>query len=186
MGKHHNTEKMLKGRVGETLIEQLLSKLDYKVFRFGYETTMQSLVNLGINLQDNETKRRINVMPDFLVIDPKGEMVLVEVKLITKELKETHYLQRFIDDIQKLKKYFPECLYIVIDGEEENPIKACRINEFTCFDDFKPLANFLSFKEEDCGTIMEIEDFAQWFCKNNIIGKKNIDKKLKEDRNSKI
>lgn len=78
MGK---TENMLKGRMAETLVEELLRKSGNVVYRFGYEAITQNLVQLESNLQrDNEASERLRAMPDFIVIDRSGKTSFLEVK----------------------------------------------------------------------------------------------------------
>lgn len=36
-------EKMLKGRMAESMVEELLKRSDNKVYRFGYEAILQNL-----------------------------------------------------------------------------------------------------------------------------------------------
>lgn len=42
-------EKMLKGRMAETMVEELLKKSGNTVYRFGYEAIMQNLTQLKRN-----------------------------------------------------------------------------------------------------------------------------------------
>jgi hypothetical protein len=41
-----NPENILKGRIGETLIEEMLKQAGHKVYRFGYEAVIQNLSQL--------------------------------------------------------------------------------------------------------------------------------------------
>jgi len=172
--KNFSLSNMFKARNGEFLIEHLLQKLDYKVYRFGYETALQNIFNLGIKLKNNDTKEMINFMPDFLVIDPKGEMTLIEVKLrtnITNVLVEG----RIKEKAERIKKYYPECLLVIVDGEECNPIKACYVKDYNSLKDLKPFRDLLfdSKKEENLEIIKEVEDLAKDFVKRNKLNEKN-------------
>src|SRR3989344_8224672 len=80
---NYDSLNMLKARIGEFYVEDLLLRLKYKVFRFGWETTLQNLMNLDVNIKPSETKSRVSAMPDFLVISPDGNIILIEVKLWT-------------------------------------------------------------------------------------------------------
>jgi hypothetical protein len=65
-----NPENMLKGRIAETLIEELLRQSGNIVYRFGYEAIVQNLVQLEESFDRNsEVGERIRVIPDFIVID---------------------------------------------------------------------------------------------------------------------
>lgn len=64
-----NPENMIKARIAETLVEEIFRMAGYQVYRFGYESVLQNLV---------QTKNRINKtyevgqvvasMPDLLVV----------------------------------------------------------------------------------------------------------------------
>ena len=79
--KKMDSEGMLKGRMAETLVEELLKKSGNTVYRFGYEAIMQNLVQIKrIFDAHNEVGEQIRTIPDFIVIDEKGEPTFVEVK----------------------------------------------------------------------------------------------------------
>jgi len=79
--KKMDSEGMLKGRMAETLVEELLKKSGNTVYRFGYEAIMQNLVQIKrIFDAHNEVGEQIRTIPDFIVIDKDGKPVFVEVK----------------------------------------------------------------------------------------------------------
>lgn len=74
-------ENILKGRMAESLVEELLKQCGSKVYRFGYEAVLQNLTQIETILErDNEVAERIRAIPDFLVIDREGKPTFVEVK----------------------------------------------------------------------------------------------------------
>lgn len=75
-------ESMLKGRMAETLIEELLKKSGNTVYRFGYEAIMQNLTQLkkSFDSTHSDIGDRIRSIPDFIVIDKNDKPVLLEVK----------------------------------------------------------------------------------------------------------
>lgn len=76
-----NPESMLKGRMAESLVEELLRQSGNKVYRFGYEAILQNLTQIESNLEGhNEVTERIRAIPDFLIIDKEGKPVFIEVK----------------------------------------------------------------------------------------------------------
>lgn len=78
-------ESMIKGRIAETLIEELFLSLDYNVFRYGMENTVPGVMNLlkGVRSDVADNIRR---MPDFVVQHPKTKDVyFVEVKFRASE-----------------------------------------------------------------------------------------------------
>jgi hypothetical protein len=71
---------MVKGRVAETLIQELFLSLGYNVFHYGMERSVPGIANL---LKQNNTPvaREIRSMPDFIMQDPRrNEVFFVEVK----------------------------------------------------------------------------------------------------------
>jgi hypothetical protein len=79
--KKDNTEGMLKGRMAEMLVEELLKKSGNKVYRFGYEAITQNLVQPD-EVFDGHTEvgQKIRTIPDFIVVNKKGIPEFVEVK----------------------------------------------------------------------------------------------------------
>lgn len=74
-------ENILKGRMAESLVEELLKQCGNKVYRFGYEAVLQNLTQIETSFEkDNEVAERIRVIPDFLVIDREGKPAFAEVK----------------------------------------------------------------------------------------------------------
>ncbi|KKU52061.1 MAG: hypothetical protein UX72_C0010G0040 [Parcubacteria group bacterium GW2011_GWA2_47_10] len=79
--KNFNPESMLKGRMAETLVEELLRKSGNAVYRFGYEAIMQNLAQIQqIFDRHTEAGERIRAIPDFIVIDVHGSPIFLEVK----------------------------------------------------------------------------------------------------------
>lgn len=74
-------EAMLKGRMAETLVEELFKNSGNTIYRFGYEAILQNLTQIERSFNDeNETEKRIRAIPDFIVIDSKGNPTFLEVK----------------------------------------------------------------------------------------------------------
>lgn len=79
--QNNYSESMLKGRMAETLVEELLKKSGNTVYRFGYEAIMQNLVQIKQSFDaHSDAGERIRAIPDFIVIDKNGEPIFVEVK----------------------------------------------------------------------------------------------------------
>lgn len=78
-------EGMIKGRIAETLIEELFLSLNYNVFRYGMENTVPGIMNLlkGVRSDVADNIRR---MPDFVIQNPQTNQVyFIEVKFRAKE-----------------------------------------------------------------------------------------------------
>ena len=78
-------EGMIKGRIAETLIEELFLSLKYNVFRYGMENTVPGIMELlkGVRSDVADNIRR---MPDFVIQHPKTKDVyFIEVKFRASE-----------------------------------------------------------------------------------------------------
>ena len=74
-------EGMLKGRMAESMVEEILRKSGNSVYRFGYEAILQNLTQIQ-NAFDRHTDagERIHSIPDFIVLDQNNEPLFLEVK----------------------------------------------------------------------------------------------------------
>jgi hypothetical protein len=95
-------ENILKGRIAEGIVEELLKKCGNKVYRFGYEAVLQNLTQLEKTFdRENEVGQRIKSIPDFIVINKCGEPLFVEVKFRTnlvvysKDIKLIDFIEKF-------------------------------------------------------------------------------------------
>ncbi len=77
-------EGMIKGRIAETLIEELFLSLEYNVFRYGMENTVPGIMGLLKGVR-SDVAHNIRRMPDFVVQKKNGEVYFIEVKFRAKE-----------------------------------------------------------------------------------------------------
>ncbi len=78
-------EGMIKGRIAETLIEELFLSLGYNVFRYGMENTVPGIMGLLKGVR-SDVAANIRRMPDFVVQNKtNGEVYFVEVKFRASE-----------------------------------------------------------------------------------------------------
>lgn len=71
---------MIKGRIAETLIQELFLSLGYNVFRYGMENTIPAIMTLLKGVK-SEVANDIKSMPDFVIQNPgTNEVYFVEVK----------------------------------------------------------------------------------------------------------
>lgn len=81
MAQNNFAEGMLKGRMAETLVEELIRKSGNTVYRFGYEAILQNLSQIKKAFDaHSEVGEKIRAIPDFIVIDVDGNPVFLEVK----------------------------------------------------------------------------------------------------------
>lgn len=96
-------EGMLKGRMAETLVEELLRKCGNKVYRFGYEAILQNLTQLKEGFdRHSEVGEQIRAIPDLVVVDKDGNTDLVEVKF---RWSPTLHEKDF-DRLERIKNYW--------------------------------------------------------------------------------
>jgi hypothetical protein len=108
--KHQNhiqfTERLIKGRIAETIFEQMLLATEhYTVLKGGYEHTMPLVAQISPELENTTVLDGIKKSPDFVVIlndsqDDHRYIYLVEVKYrkffkIDAILKEAEDIQQF-------------------------------------------------------------------------------------------
>ena len=71
---------MIKGRIAETLIQELFLSLNYNVFRFGMENTIPGIMELLKGVR-SDVAQEIRRMPDFVIQNRDSKDVhFVEVK----------------------------------------------------------------------------------------------------------
>ncbi len=97
---HYN---MIKGRIAETLIQELFLSLGFNVFRYGMENTIPWIMDLlkGVRWDVAEDIKR---MPNFVIHDPKTNAVnFVEVKF---RADETFSIKNLEHDYPYHNSYF--------------------------------------------------------------------------------
>ncbi|WP_421765362.1 hypothetical protein [Ekhidna sp.] len=71
---------MIKGRIAETLAEELFLSLGFNVFRYGMENTIPGVMELLKGVK-SEVANEIKRMPDFVIQNPTTkEVYFIEVK----------------------------------------------------------------------------------------------------------
>lgn len=76
---------MIKGRIAETLIQELFLALKYNVFRYGMENTIPGIMDLLKGVK-SDVAEEIKRMPDFVIQNPNtSEVFFVEVKFRASE-----------------------------------------------------------------------------------------------------
>ena len=108
-------ESMLKGRIAETLVEDLLKQSNNVVYRFGYEAILQNLTQIQNSFdRHSDAGERIRSIPDFIVIDINNKPILLEVKFRWDGNPQT-------DDKLKLKRMgeFWNAKIIIVNRKEK-------------------------------------------------------------------
>lgn len=80
VGRYH-LENVIKGRIAEAIVEELLRASGNQVYRFGYESILQNLVQNGARFDRHSPNgEQLRSIPDFVVISGEGKSFFVEVK----------------------------------------------------------------------------------------------------------
>ena len=149
-------EGMIKGRIAETLIEELFLSLGFNVFRYGMENTVPGIMKLlkGVRSDVADTIRK---MPDFVIQNTKtGEVFFIEVKFRANE-------EFSISDIDK-DYPFENAFFILVSKKH---IKCLSYQELKSGKSINPSShNYLGNRKEfelDKEVIIEFCDFAVKF-----------------------
>lgn len=73
--------KLIKGRIAETIVEELFRALGFRVFRYGMESTVPGIIPLIENGDQNPVSIRLRRMPDLVVYKDR-QAFFVEVKYV--------------------------------------------------------------------------------------------------------
>ncbi len=149
-------ESMIKGRIAETLIEELFLSLDYNVFRYGMENTVPGVMKLLKNVR-SDVADNIRRMPDFVVQHPeRKDVYFVEVKF---RASESFSLKDLPKDYPFTNAYF-----IVVSKKH---IKCITYEELVARKEVSPKSqNYLGNRKEfdlDKKVIIDFCDFAVKF-----------------------
>lgn len=149
----------IKGRIAETLIQELFLSLGYNVFRYGMENTIPGIMELLKGVR-SDVATHIRRMPDFVIQNPKTKSVyFLEVKFRASEKF------KFSD----LKKDYPyENAYFILVSK--NHIKCITYDELYEGKEISPKSrNYLGKRKEfdlDKEVIIDFCDFAVQFFEN--------------------
>ena len=67
MDQYRFDKNMIKGRIAESLIEQLFERMGYEVYRYGMENTIPGIMKKLASSKPKEVINEIAKMPDFVV-----------------------------------------------------------------------------------------------------------------------
>lgn len=147
---------MIKGRIAETLIQELFLSLGFNVFSYGMENTIPGIMELLKGVR-SDVAQEIRRMPDFVIQNPKSKDVyFVEVKFRAKG-------EFTIKDLPKNYPY--KNAYIVVVSKKH--IKCITVEELEKGDEITPGSrNYLGSRKEfdlQKEVILDFCDFAVQF-----------------------
>ena len=150
---------MIKGRIAETLVQELFLSLGYNVFRYGMENTIPGIMELLKGVR-SDVATEIRRMPDFVMQNPKSKDVyFIEVKFrASGEFKK-----------KDLPKDYPYSnAYIILVSKKH--IKCLNVSEILEGKEITPTShNYLGNRKEfdlDKDVIIEFCNFAIKFFEN--------------------
>lgn len=158
--KEHNFRyNMIKGRIAETLIQELFLSLKFNVFRYGMENTIPGIMDLLKGVK-SEVAEEIKRMPDFVIQNPTtNEVHFVEVKFRANETFKR-------DDLPE--SYAWQNAFIIIVSKKH--IKCISFKELEEGKEISPTShNYLGNRKEfelDKKVIIEFCEFAVKFFEN--------------------
>lgn len=147
---------MIKGRIAETLIQELFLSLGYNVFRYGMENTIPAIITLLKGVK-NEVANEIKSMPDFVIQNPRNN----EVHFVEVKFRKNGTFKR--SDLPK--DYAWSNAYFIIVSKKH--IKCITFDELEKGDEITATSkNYLGSRKEfdlDKQTIIEFCEFALTF-----------------------
>lgn len=150
---------MIKGRIAETLVQELFLSLEYNVFRYGMENTIPGIMELLKGVR-SDVAQEIRRMPDFVIQSRKTKDVyFVEVKF--RASGEFRY--------NNLPKNYPyENAFIILVSKKH--IKCLTVQELKNGEEITPTSkNYLGNRKEfhlDKDVIVDFCNFAVQFFEN--------------------
>lgn len=107
-------EDVLKGRMAESLVNELLRACGNKVYRFGYETVLQNLTQLEQTFKKyTRTSKIIRSIPDLVVVNKQGEPFFVEVKFRKNEPRRPWFEKEEWFELKDIMNYWNAVLILV-------------------------------------------------------------------------
>jgi len=113
---HAFSQSLIIGAAAKEILRSLLEASHYKVYPFGYESSLSSL-KMQIwdsHFQDSNEVERVRSMPDYVVSSEKG-LKLVEVKFRKRSDREGHpgvYMKN--TDLHRYRRYWAESVIALI------------------------------------------------------------------------
>jgi hypothetical protein len=103
---------LLKGRIGESVIETYLVASGYQVYPYGYEYSYANITRFVRKDQSDVTTTKIRSMPDLLVCDPdNNERFLLQIKASSTPDESSFWIKK--DDFDNYSNYWSEALLVV-------------------------------------------------------------------------
>ena len=150
---------LIKGRIAETIVEELFLELGFQVYKYGMENSIPGIMDLLKGVKD-EVAMEIRRMPD-LVAYKDGKAHFLEVKFRASETFK-------LSDIDRDNDYPYHNALIVLVSKKH--IKCISYKELKAGEEISPTCrNYLGSRKEfetDKDTIIEYSQYAVKFFEN--------------------
>lgn len=134
------SENSIKGRVAETIIQELFLAHEYNVFHYGMERSIPGIAQLT-RKTNGPVNQQIRSMPDFVVQDQRNN------KLHFVEVKYRASGKFSLDDI-KGDYPWPHAFFIIVSKEH---IKCLTYKQLSAGKEISPTCNNLLIVRKDLG-----------------------------------
>ena len=103
---------LLKGRIGQSVVETYLIESGYEVYPYGYENYFANITRFVKKDQSDITTTKIRSAPDLLVYDRKNnERFLLQIKTTGVKDESAYWIKK--DDLDNYIKYWAEAILVV-------------------------------------------------------------------------
>jgi len=103
---------LLKGRIGESVVETYLLASGYQVYPYGYENNYANITRFVRKDQSDATTTKIRSMPDLLVCDQaNNERFLLQIKTTNTPDESSYLINK--NDFESYVNYWPESLLVI-------------------------------------------------------------------------
>lgn len=111
-----NSENIIKGKLAESLVEQLLKASGCRVYRLGSDVMLENIVQLEDEFnKESSLGKKIASIPDFVVMGMREKPVFAEVKFRTdpESLEEELLLEK-----ESLERFWESKIILVTTKEK--------------------------------------------------------------------
>jgi hypothetical protein len=109
-------ETNLKARMAESLVYDLLTEAGNDVYRIGYRSLLPSTLAIEDALDSNPAiSKKLRAIPDFLVLDRKGNPHLIEVKFRWNAAGHANDIKK----LEKMGQLWNEAMVVFVNCSEK-------------------------------------------------------------------
>ncbi len=107
--ENNNIQNMIKGRIAESIVEQIFVEAGFNLYRYGIEHTFPSIMGKIKTDNSDKTSMQLRRMPDF-VLEKDGKVFFIEVKfrkeVFPKNYKNNNERENIINDYQNYSNVY--------------------------------------------------------------------------------